>query len=74
MVDRRELILAFGPVGLAGWALLLPGILKRSRLLSFIGVLRWQRTPPSPSSAGSSAINEVRSAAPARDGRAAVGS
>jgi hypothetical protein len=36
--DQRELTLAFGPVGLAGWALLLLGILTRSRLLSFAGL------------------------------------
>ncbi|HSI97863.1 MAG TPA: hypothetical protein VK926_05830 [Gaiellaceae bacterium] len=37
MEDRRDLTLAFGPVGLAGWAFLLLGILSRSRLLSLVG-------------------------------------
>jgi hypothetical protein len=36
--EQRELTLAFGPVGLAGWALLVLGILTRSRLLSFAGL------------------------------------
>jgi hypothetical protein len=30
--------LAFGPVGLAGWAMLGLGILKRSRFLSLLGL------------------------------------
>jgi hypothetical protein len=36
--QQRDLTLAFGPVGLAGWALLVLGILTRSRLLSFAGL------------------------------------
>jgi hypothetical protein len=36
--ERKELTLAFGPVGLAGWALLVLGILVRSRLLSLAGL------------------------------------
>jgi hypothetical protein len=36
--ERRELIMGFGPVGLAGWALLLVGILTRSRLVSLLGL------------------------------------
>ena len=38
MEEERELTLAFGPVGLAGWALLVLGILARSRLLAFAGL------------------------------------
>ena len=39
-MDREsELTLAFGPVGLAGWGLLLLGILKRSRFVSFLGLV-----------------------------------
>jgi hypothetical protein len=37
-VDEGKTNLAFGPVGLAGWALLLLGILKRSRSLSLLGL------------------------------------
>jgi hypothetical protein len=36
--EQQELTLAFGPVGLAGWGLLLLGILTRSRLLAFAGL------------------------------------
>jgi hypothetical protein len=38
MADDRELSLGFGPVGLAGWAVLVLGILTRSRLLAFAGL------------------------------------
>lgn len=39
MVDeRRDVALAFGPVGLAGWALLVVGVLLRSKLLAFVGL------------------------------------
>jgi hypothetical protein len=36
--DEPGVNLAFGPVGLAGWALLGLGILKRSRFLSLLGL------------------------------------
>jgi hypothetical protein len=36
--DRDELTLAFGPVGLAGVALLVLGILLRRRMLSLLGL------------------------------------
>jgi hypothetical protein len=36
--ERQELTLAFGPVGLAGWGLLVLGILMRSRLLALGGL------------------------------------
>jgi hypothetical protein len=35
---KRDVTLAFGPVGLAGWALLVLGILKRSRLVALLGL------------------------------------
>ena len=38
MNERQELAVAFGPVGLAGWGLLLLGILTRSRLLACAGL------------------------------------
>lgn len=38
MDDRDELTLAFGPVGLAGVALLVLGILLRRRMLSLLGL------------------------------------
>jgi len=36
--ERGETTIAFGPVGLAGCALLLLGILRRSRLISLLGL------------------------------------
>ena len=38
MNEERELALAFGPVGVAGWALLVLGILVRSRLVALAGL------------------------------------
>jgi uncharacterized protein (TIGR03382 family) len=36
--ERRETTIAFGPVGLAGWALLVLGILFRRRLVALLGL------------------------------------
>jgi hypothetical protein len=36
--EGRDLTIAFGPVGLAGWALLLVGILRRSRFTALLGL------------------------------------
>jgi len=36
--ERRGTALAFGPVGLAGWALLVLGVLLRRRLLAMLGL------------------------------------
>ncbi len=38
MNERRNTALAFGPVGLAGWALLVLGVLLRRRLLAMLGL------------------------------------
>lgn len=38
MDEERELTVGFGPVGLAGWALLLLGILRRSRFVALLGL------------------------------------
>ncbi len=38
MSDRRETAIAFGPVGLAGWALLILGVLLRRRLVAILGL------------------------------------
>jgi hypothetical protein len=37
-VPESETRIAFGPVGLAGWALLLVGILFRKRFLGLLGL------------------------------------
>lgn len=38
MPERRETAIAFGPVGLAGWALLVLGVLLRRRLVALLGL------------------------------------
>jgi hypothetical protein len=38
VTERRETTIAFGPVGLAGWALLLLGVLLRRRLVALLGL------------------------------------
>ena len=38
MTERRETTIGFGPVGLAGWALLVLGVLFRRRLVALLGL------------------------------------
>jgi len=38
MPERRDTTVAFGPVGLAGWALLVLGALLRRRLVALLGM------------------------------------
>ena len=38
MTKRRETAIAFGPVGLAGWALLVLGVLLRRRFVAILGL------------------------------------
>ncbi len=38
MNERRDTVIAFGPVGLAGWALLVLGVLTRRRLVAMVGL------------------------------------
>ena len=38
MSERGETTIGFGPVGLAGWGLLVLGILLRRRLLALLGL------------------------------------
>jgi hypothetical protein len=61
--EQRALALAFGPVGLAGWALLVLGILTRSRLLSFAGLGAVAADVTVAEFAGFKAMSEARSAA-----------
>ena len=65
MGERSETTIAFGPVGLAGCALLLLGILKRSRLVSLLGVAGVVADVTVAELGGFKAMNETRSAAPA---------
>jgi hypothetical protein len=62
---RRETTIAFGPVGLAGCALLLLGILTRSRLLSLLGLAGVVADVTVAELGGFKAMNETRSSTPA---------
>jgi len=61
--DQREVTIAFGPVGLAGWALLLLGILKRSRFISLLGLAGVVADVTVAELGGFKAMNETRAAA-----------
>jgi hypothetical protein len=37
-VSRRETTIGFGPVGLAGWGLLVLGVVLRRRLIALVGL------------------------------------
>jgi hypothetical protein len=62
--ERRELTMAFGPVGLAGWALLLLGILLRRRLVSLLGLAAVAADVTIPELGGFKAMNELRATHP----------
>jgi len=62
--EQRELTLAFGPVGLAGWALLLLGILKRSRIVALLGLGAVVADVTVAELGGFKAMNETRAASP----------
>ena len=38
MGAQRDTVIAFGPVGLAGWALLVLGVLVRRRFVALVGL------------------------------------
>jgi hypothetical protein len=38
VTERRETAIAFGPVGLAGWGLLVLGVVLQRRLLALLGL------------------------------------
>ena len=38
MGTKRDTAIAFGPVGLVGWALLVLGVLARRRLVAMVGL------------------------------------
>ena len=60
MDDQHELTLAFGPVGLAGWAFLLLGILFRKRMLSLLGLAGVAADVTIAELGGFKAMNEAR--------------
>jgi hypothetical protein len=59
--EKQELTIGFGPVGLAGWALLVLGILTRSRLLAFAGLGAVVADVTVAELGGFKALNEARS-------------
>jgi hypothetical protein len=65
--DERGLKMAFGPVGLAGWAFLLLGILKRSRLVSLVGLAAVAADVTIAELGGFKAMNETRPVGPPGD-------
>jgi hypothetical protein len=62
---ERQVTMGFGPVGLAGWALLLLGILTRRRLLSLLGLVGVVADVTIAELGGFKAMNEARPAEPA---------
>ncbi|MBM2823744.1 MAG: hypothetical protein HW413_2490 [Thermoleophilia bacterium] len=62
MGEQRETAIAFGPVGLAGWALLLLGIVMRSRIVSLLGLAGVVADVTVAELGGFKAMNEARPA------------
>jgi hypothetical protein len=58
--DQRELTIAFGPVGLAGWAVLVLGILARRRIVSLLGLAAVVADATVAELGGFKAMNEPR--------------
>ncbi len=64
MDDRNDFTIAFGPVGLAGWALLLLGILLRRRFVSLLGLAGVVADVTVAELGGFKAMNEARAGEP----------
>ena len=60
MGEQSEATIAFGPVGLAGWAFLLLGILKRSRFIALLGLAGVVADVTVAELGGFKAMNETR--------------
>ena len=60
MPDRDQTTIAFGPVGLAGWALLVLGILLRRRLIALLGLAGVVADATVAELGGFKAMNEAR--------------
>jgi len=58
--EHGETAIAFGPVGLAGWAFLLLGILKRSRFIALLGLAGVVADVTVAELGGFKAMNETR--------------
>jgi uncharacterized protein (TIGR03382 family) len=60
--ERRETTIGFGPVGLAGWAMLVLGILLRRRLVAALGLAAVVADVTVADLGGFKAMNEASSA------------
>ncbi len=65
--ERRDATIALGPVGLFGCALLLLGILKRSRVVALLGLAGVVADVTVAELGGFKAMNETRPAPPTDD-------
>ena len=65
MNERRRTAVAFGPVGLAGWALLILGVVLRRRLVAAVGLSAVVADITVAELGGFKATNEPRSSADA---------
>ena len=65
MDEQRGLNIAFGPVGLVGWGLLLLGILTRRRFISLLGLAGVAADVTVAELGGFKAMNETRAASSA---------
>ena len=62
MPERTPTQIAFGPVGIAGWGLLVLGVLVRRRLLALLGLVGVVADVTVAELGGFKATNESRSA------------
>ncbi len=60
MDEQRDVTIAFGPVGLAGWGLLLLGILTRRRVAALLGLAAVAADVTVAELGGFKAMNETR--------------
>ena len=60
MTERAETTIGFGPVGLAGWGLLVLGILLRRRLVALLGLAAVVTDVTVAELGGFKAMNEAR--------------
>jgi hypothetical protein len=59
--ERRDTVIAFGPVGLVGWALLVLGVLTGRRLVAMVGLTAVVADVTVAELGGFKAMNEGRS-------------
>jgi uncharacterized protein (TIGR03382 family) len=61
VTERRETTIGFGPVGLAGWGLLVLGVLLRRRFVALLGLGAVVADVTVAELGGFKAVNESRS-------------